>query len=286
MSHDTGSSGPMTEAELPIDSFYPTSYVQKIFAILTGGCTRAKQTDRTGGLAGTDHILAEGDALRFFEPSPRMEIHRPTFLISTRAPIRPHPVLSATDTPRATGIATTRTMSRKQSPTSSLTPDARFMRLCCAVLESMVNTPKINYTLLAQKMGYANARVAQDSYCRFRARLRGDANYANRGGGKSKSKSKEKYLAKVRGLGDGEPPKHYDEPVDDDEEEVKGKGKWLVDGEVKVKVKVEKEEEEEVKVKVEQKVEVEERMYWVVKTEPDTEVWVWEGADVSHEHHD
>jgi len=106
-------------------------------------------------------------------------------------------------------------------------------------------------------MGYANLRVAQDSYHCFRAKLRGDLNCGSLSG-----RNREKYRAKVMTLGDGEPPRNYEEPVDDEEERV---GEWG---------KKREDDKEQEKGKE-----------MVVKEELEQEMWVWDGEDVTHEYY-
>jgi len=63
--------------------------------------------------------------------------------------------------------------------------------------ETTVNTPQIDFKRLASRLGYKNERVAEDSYYRFRAKLRGDTNYGNRQG-----RAAEKFRKKLRELGE------------------------------------------------------------------------------------
>ena len=123
---------------------------------------------------------------------------------------------------------------------------------------------QIDFVLLAKKMGYANARVAQDSYHRFRAKLRGDKFYANRNG-----RSGDKLREKIRGLGDGGGmPSTYrcDGPLGDDEEGDEDfadrKGKWTYD-------ELEEDKKDIVVVKSEPGEPGEARKHPFIKIEPD-----------------
>ncbi|KAF8245756.1 hypothetical protein K440DRAFT_645585 [Wilcoxina mikolae CBS 423.85] len=89
----------------------------------------------------------------------------------------------------------------------------RMQTMCRAVLECQITEPKIDFTRFAQRMGYKNERVAQDSYHRFRAMLRGDKHYGNR-----KGRTVEKFQKKLRDLGEGpDAPARYE--VSEEEEE-------------------------------------------------------------------
>jgi hypothetical protein len=68
-------------------------------------------------------------------------------------------------------------------------------------------------------MGYRNARVAQDSYHRFRAKMRGDVNYGN-----ARGRAREKLKRKLEDLEGEEEEEEMEEDVVEGEEGGDGDG--------------------------------------------------------------
>ncbi|KAF8540762.1 hypothetical protein BDD12DRAFT_879909 [Trichophaea hybrida] len=187
---------------------------------------------------------------------------------------------------------------QKRIPATATSQQQRMQAMCRAVLECQITEPKIDFTRFAQRMGYKNERVAQDSYHRFRAMLRGDKNYGNR-----KGRTAEKFRKKLRDLGKGsDAPARYSESEEEGTghgfnfsrgEESGGNSATVTSGAIATpggerrgffftgetvvldpdepETREEKENEEKEKEK-----EKEKEVKLEIKNEP--EVWEWEGA--------